>query len=86
MLDLVQPDRQLRMDGMLRKLAANRAKDRYVVLFNDLLLICKPQILSKDKFQLQRAIRGARLLVNPHVDSRTLNRASSTHSCMHLVP
>ena len=70
MMDLVQPERQLCMEGTLRKLAANRAKERYVVLFNDLLLICKPQILSKDKYQLQRIIRGARLLVNPHVDAR----------------
>ena len=71
MLDLVQPERQLRLDGMLRKLVSNRPKERYLVLFNDLLLICKPQMLTKDKYQFSRAIRVARLLVNPHVDPRT---------------
>jgi len=70
-IDVVKADRHLLMEGTLRKLANNKAKDRYVLLFNDQLLICKPKRLFKDSYIAQRIIPTGRLLVNPHVDPRT---------------
>jgi len=69
-IDVVKADRHLLMEGTLRKLANNKAKDRYLLLFNDQLLICKPKRLFKDSYIAQRIIPTGRLLVNPHVDPR----------------
>ena len=67
-LELLHPSRRLFMEGNVNKVErGGKLKERYLVLFNDLLLICKPlsSFGSKmRKYQLVRMIRADMFLVN----------------------
>ena len=64
-LELLQPHRKFLMEGpvdVFKK--GEKKKDRYFVLCNDLLLVCKAAGFNKGRFLLSKRLPAGMFLVN----------------------
>ncbi|XP_064604534.1 FYVE, RhoGEF and PH domain-containing protein 2-like isoform X2 [Liolophura sinensis] len=62
--DLISPTRELIKEGRITKISARREKtqERYIILFNDLLLICSEQILGTFKVRAKLDVDGMEIM------------------------
>jgi len=63
-LELFKPSRKLLMEGPLEQISKGKRKERYLVLCNDMLLVCKPLAFTKGRFALKQRIPAGLFLVN----------------------
>jgi len=70
-LQLFQPSRRFLCEGLLTQYSPKdkKRKERYYVLFNDLLLVCKPIGFNKTRYQLRKKVESGMFLVNSSPES-----------------
>ncbi|KAK3612031.1 hypothetical protein CHS0354_021708 [Potamilus streckersoni] len=63
-IDLISPTRELIKEGRIIKISARSGEkqDRYLFLFNDLLLVCSEQILGSYKLRARMSVEGMEVL------------------------
>ncbi|XP_069100888.1 FYVE, RhoGEF and PH domain-containing protein 4-like isoform X2 [Argopecten irradians] len=69
-IDLISPTRELVREGRITKISARGGErlDRYVFLFNDLMLICCEQILGSFRIKAQLDMEGLEILEGENID------------------
>lgn len=60
--------RRLVKEGSMQRIINNRAKDRYLILLSDLIILCKTQMMSKGRYQFETIFE----LNNAHVSTTTI--------------
>lgn len=56
-------DRKLVREGLLQKVTGYKSKERFVMLFEDLLLIGKPSLMNKARYQLESQLQPDKIIV-----------------------
>ncbi|XP_062584774.1 FYVE, RhoGEF and PH domain-containing protein 4-like isoform X2 [Saccostrea cucullata] len=86
-IDLISPTRELIREGKIKKISARGGErlDRYLFLFNDLLLICGELLLGSYKLKAELTIDGLEILEGENIDIPNTFYVKSRHKIIQFL-
>ncbi|XP_056001416.1 FYVE, RhoGEF and PH domain-containing protein 4-like isoform X4 [Ostrea edulis] len=86
-IDLISPTRELVREGKIKKISARGGErlDRYLFLFNDLLLICGELLLGSHKLKAELKIDETEILEGENIDIPNTFYVKSRHKIIQFL-